>query len=649
LNIKKEVHMFEELFEPIYIGNVKIKNKLMMSPMVAHYAGSRGEVTDRMLRYYEERAKGGTGLILVETTLVHPDGRAIVRNPGMFSDELIPGWSQFVDAMHLHGARVGVQLGYGGNQGPDMLKELVSASAVPRKNKPARTPRELTIDEIEELIEAWAEAALRAKYAGFDFVQEHGSHGYLITQFCSPLTNRRTDEYGADRDLFAVKILRRIKEKCGEDYPVIYRLNSCEFVDGGITIEDAKRTAKRLEEAGMDAFDVTGGTNDSFDYFLPPVYSDSEDFYEFTKNASEIKKVVSVPVISGGLIVSPEKAVKAIKEGYVDMVFLGRALMADPDWAKKAKKGRVEEIKPCIGDMDGCVQRLFEVKSTWCTVNPFMGWEYRFGSSPGIAKEKKRVVVVGGGPGGMEAALIAAQRGHYVTLMEKDEELGGLLMIAAVPCNKKRFKSLIDWYKLQLPKAGVKIELGKKATVDSVVKKKPDVVIVATGSSPQGNRIEGANNAITADEFLLNKAKIGKRVVIVGGGHVGCELAVHISKNKAGGEITVLEALNDYLRDAGMVERVALERMLARSKVRIMVNTPVKRINKEEVIIEDKKGKESSMPADTIILATGRDPVCELEEELRGKVSEVHCVGDCISPRRILAAIHEGFGASMFI
>ena len=641
--------MFKELFEPINIGNVKIKNRLMMSPMVAHYAGVGGEVTDRMLRYYEERAKGGIGLVLVETTIVHPEGRAIVRNPGMFSDELIPGWSQFADAMHLHGARVGVQLGYGGNQGPDMLKELVSASAVPRKNKPARTPRELTIGEIEGLIEAWAESARRAKSAGIDFVEEHGSHGYLITQFCSPLTNRRTDEYGADRDLFAVKILRRIKEKCGEDYPVIYRLNSCEFVAGGITIEDAKRTAKRLEEAGIDAFDVTGGTNDSFDYFLPPVYRDSEDFYEFTKNAREIKKIVSVPVISGGLIVSPKKAVRAIKEGYVDMVFLGRATMADPDWPKKAKAGRVEEIRPCIGDMDGCVQRLFEVKGTWCTVNPYMGWEYRFGSSPEIAKEKKKVVVVGGGPGGMEAALIAAQRGHDVTLMEKDKELGGLIKIAAMPVNKKRFLSLVDWYKLELPKAGVKIELAKKGTVDNVLKQKPDVVILATGSRPKVDTIEGANNAITADDFLLNKVQIGERVVIIGGGTVGCELAAHITNSRTKGEVIVLEALGDYLRDAGMVERVALERMFSRSGVKIMVNTPVMHIHKKEVIIEDKKGKKSSIPADTVILSVGRDPICEFNEELRGKVPELYCVGDCVSPRKIIAAIHEGFGVSMFI
>lgn len=641
--------MFEELFEPIYIGNVKIKNKLMMSPMVPHYAGTRGEVTERMIRYYEERAKGGVGLILVETTIVHPEGRCIIRNPGMYTDEFIPGWSQFVDAMHLHGSRVGVQLGYGGNQGPNMLKELVSASAIPRKTKPGRTPRELTTEGIEELIEAWGEAARRAKEAGFDFVEEHGSHGYLITQFCSPLTNRRSDEYGADRDLFAVKILRRIKEKCGEDYPLLYRLNSSEFVEGGITIEDAKRTAKKLEQAGIDALDVTGGTNDSFDYFLPPMYLDSEDFYEFTKNAREIKKVVSVPVISGGLISHPEKAVRALKEGYVDMVFLGRALMADPEWPKKVREGRVAEIRPCIGEMDGCVDRLFEGRSTWCTVNSFQGWEYRFGSSPEPAQDKKRVVVVGGGPGGMEAALIAAQRGHNVTLMERDRDLGGLLKIAWVPAFKKRVKSLIDWYKLQLPKAGVKIELGKEATVDNVLELKPDVVMVATGSKPMVPTIKGANEAVTADDVLLGKDQVGKRVVIVGGGFVGCEMALHIHNTQQKREITIVEVLGDYLQGSGYVNRTALERMLDRAKVKVMLNMTVKEIRKTEVIVEDKLGKKSSIPADSVILAAGRVPISELEDQLKGKVPELYAVGDCVSPRRIMDAIHEAFGVSMFI
>jgi 2-enoate reductase len=371
---------------------------------------------------------------------------------------------------------------------------------------------------------------------------------------------------------------------------------------------------------------------------LPPVYLDSEDFYEFTKNAREIKKVVSVPVISGGLIGRPEKAVRAIKEGYVDMVFLGRALMADPAWAKKARQGKADEIKPCIGDMDGCVQRLFESKATWCTVNPFMGWEYRFGSDPGTAREKKKVVVAGGGPGGMEAALIAAWRGHEVTLMDK--ELGGLIRIASVPANKKRFKSLADWYKFQLPQAGVRIELGKEATADRVLGMKPDVVIVATGSRPRTDTVKGADNAVTADEILLGKARTGKRVVIVGGGYVGCEVALYLRSNGAEKQITVLEALDNYLQDAGMVDRVALQKMLARANIEI---------RKDEVVIENKKGERSSMPADTVILAAGRVPVCELEEQLRGKVSELHCIGDSVSPRRIMAAIHEGFGVSMFI
>jgi len=363
--------------------------------------------------------------------------------------------------------------------------------------------------------------------------------------------------------------------------------------------------------------------------------------------AKEIKKAVSIPVIGGSEVREPGEAEQAIVEGYTDMVLLGRPLITDPHWANKAREGRVNEIKKCICCNDGCAGRLFDGQIAWCTVNSYHGWEYRFSDPPQPAPVKKRVVVVGGGPGGMEAAVIAAQRGHEVTLVERDKELGGATKIASIPTFKKRVKFVTEWYNVQLPKAGVKVELGKEATANYIIGLKPDAVILATGARPLIPEILGVEAAATADDALQGKIEVGKRVAVIGGGLIGCETALHFAQQ--GKEVIILEVLDDILSDANGISRFTLERLMAEAKVKVMVGMLAEEIRKKEVIAADKLGCKSSIPVDTTILAVGRVRDNLLEEQLRGKVAQLSTVGDCISARKVMHAVHEGFGASMLL
>jgi len=647
---------FEKLFEPFNIGPLRVRNRIVMPPMVVGYAGPHGEVTEQLIAYYEARARGGVGLVIVEASYVSPEGKLVEGELGVYDDSLVPGLARLADAIKIHGAAAAVQIAHGGLQSK---AEPVGPSAIPRRViPPPTTPRELSTREVEELVDKFAAAAERVKRAGFDAVEVHGTHGYLITQFLSPLTNRRTDKYGADRALFAVEVVERIKERCGKAFPVIFRLNSSEFIEGGITVEDAKKVARRLEEAGVDAFDVTGGNYDTADYILMPYYYVEEGW--FFKLAKEVKSVVSVPIISGGLVTSPEVAERAIAEGYVDAVFLGRQLIADPEWPKKVAEGRVADIRPCIMCNEGCIgNRVFMGKPTWCTVNPLSGWEYRWRSEEEIprASVKKRVLIIGGGPAGLEAARVAALRGHEVTLVDENEQLGGILRYTSKLDFKQRLAKLVAWYERQLERLGVKVVKGRRADEGLLEELKPDVVVVATGSKPLTPKIPGVENAVMADDVLLGKVQPGAKVVIVGGGLVGVELALHLAKQ--GKDVTVVEALPEIARDLEPISKIALTRprgpwpegLLWKYNVKVLTSSPVVEVRKDGVVVVREMLRLETIPADTVILAVGRvanvDPA--LLEAARRVAKEVYVIGDAKSPRKVIDAIHEGFFTALSI
>ena len=637
---------YSKLFEPIKIGEILVPNRIVMAAMGVGYAGLSGEVTEQLIAHFEATARGGVGLIVVEATYVHPNGRLYDGETSIDDDKFIIGLARLVQRVKSYGARVALQINHGGIQ--SKVPQPVGPTAVRRMFSLGGPPRELSREEIEEIIDAYAAAVQRVMTAGFDMVEVHGTHGYLIAQFLSPITNKRSDEYGADKALFAVKIVERIREKCGKGYPIIFRLSATEFMEGGITVDFAKHAAKKLEEAGVNAIGVTGGNYDTAEHIIQPIYIGKQGY--FFDYASQIKKNVNIPVISGGCIFDPNIAEKAIKDGIVDMIFLGRQLLADPAWPKKVREGRIKEIRPCIL-CNECINSLFNIKPVVCSVNPLKGYEFKYLSEEEIAKasKPKLILVIGGGPAGLEAAKIAKIKGHKVILYDEKRKIGGTALLASKPEFKWRIGKLIEYYENTLKKLGVKLRLGEKINLKKIRRINPDVVIFATGSKPLKPEIPGVNYSVMVDDALLGKVKIGEKVIVVGGGLVGCEAALYLAMK--GRRVTVVEALPQIAVGEPIMNSVTLYRELVKNGANVLVNHKLLEIYRKGIIVADEKGEKKSIEADTIILAVGREPNIDekLVSEVKKTIKEVYIIGDAKEVRKILYAVNEGFYTALQI
>lgn len=629
-----------KLFEPFQIKNVNLRNRIVMPPMGSRLALPDGAVSETLINYYEERAKGGVGLIIVEYSYIDDKAsKAIPGQLGVYDEKLIPLLNELAERIKAYGAKVGLQINHAGRATSKAIigRKPLSPTAltVPRGDE---MTKELTIEEIEEIIEAYGEAARRTKAAGFDLVEIHGAHGYLICQFLSPLTNRRTDKYGSERVVFALEVLKRVREKVGEDFPIGFRISADEYIDGGITLALSKNYAKCLAEGGADYIHVSGGTILTVDKFISPMYYPPGGLVYL---AEEIKKNVKIPIITVGSIVDPLFAEKILQDGKADLVSMGRALIADPELPKKAAEGRLEDIRPCIRCNEGCYRRLREFKTQRCTVNPLVGREKRLEVIP--ANSPKNVLVVGGGPAGMEAAGIAALRGHKVTLFEKEKELGGQLRIASILPVKADIKKLVDFLSKQIKKLDVKVELGKEIHLETIGKIKPDAVIVATGATPLIPDIPGINRSFVhrASDILIGKGQLGKNVIVAGGGMVGCETAIFLSEYKK--NIMLIEMLPEIGINIEPNSRMVISKILRERGVKILNNVKLKEIKDGEIIIIDKNWKEYSLETESLIIALGSIANRSLVTELMDNHVEFYAIGDCVEPRKAINAIDEGF------
>ncbi len=662
--------MKDVLFEPVHIGDLEVKNRIYMPAMHMNMARDY-QVTDTLVDFYAERARGGAGLITVGYATV--DGLSgNTMNIGAHQDGFVPGLARLAKAIRENGARASVQLNHAGRYNFSFFldgKEPVAPSAVASRMT-RETPRELDVEEIEEIVRAFAQAALRVKTAGYDAVEVLSGTGYLISQFLSEVTNKRTDEYGGsfeNRMRFGLEVMRAIKEAVGESFPLVVRINGNEFMPGGLGRKPLQQYALRLVDAGVDALCINVGWHEAR---VPQIIAGVPRGV-FGYLARGIREKVNVPVIASHRINDPDVARELLADGMCDMVAIGRGLIADPWFPEKARTGREQEIVHCIGCAQGCFDHLFQLKPVACLCNPRAGKERETLTKK--ASETKRVMVVGGGAAGMSAAAAAAERGHEVTLYERSDRLGGQLILAGAPPGREEFVQLARDLQGQLASRGVRVVLNTAVDEAMLAKENPQAVVLATGGVPLTPPIPGVDlpHVVQAWDVLDGKVRTGKRVVVLGGGAVGFETALLLAdKGTLSGEalkflllnqaeepedlydlasrgtkdVVVVEMIDKVGKDIGKSTRWAMIQDAERAGVEVRTSATALEITETGVRVSTEAGEEE-IPADTVVLAVGVRAHNPLQEVLEKKGVPVIVAGDARRPAKAFDAIHQGFAA----
>lgn len=636
-----------KLLEPVTVGKLLFRNRIVMPPMLTCSARLDGSVTKVTLDHYSTRARGGVGAIIVEYSFV--DNKASKAAPsqlGIYSDNLLAGLNQLAEVIKANGAAALIQIVHGGRQSSPgaMGREPVAPSAIPSKVTGVM-PKELTIAEIVEIEDAFAEAALRAKLAGFDGVELHGAHGYLLSEFLSPYTNHRTDKYGGGlegRATAALEIIAKIRRKVGSDFIVGYRMSADDYLPGGITIAETGQFAMMLENAGVDYIHVSAGMAESGHHTVQPMYVSKAHNVHL---AEGIKKMASIPVITVGSH-DVYTAEEALKQGKADLVAMGRTLLADPELPTKLASGRVSDIRPCIRGNEGCISRVDFGLMIRCEVNPACCRDDEFNIIP--AANKKRVTVIGGGIAGLEAARVAALRGHEVTLLEKGGKLGGHLIEATVPKFKDKTRELLGWLIEQVEKTGVRVKLKTEATSSLIGELKPQVLIVAIGSDYIIPRVPGCEKAcvLTAKNVLLGERAVGDKVVVVGAGLIGCETALYLT-DELNRKVSIVEMLDEMLVGVQFMCQLALKERLKELDVDIHLGWHLDEITDKGLICSDKIWRRHQLEADTVVLATGLAARKGEVEQFKGLAPEVYTIGDCVEARKIYHCFEDAWRVAL--
>ncbi len=628
-----------KLFQPGRIGSLELKNRIVMAAMGTGYCHHDGYVLDEYIAFMEERAKGGTGLLMTGVTRILSEVGMRPGSMGIYDDKLIPGLKKLTDAVHKHDSKIFMQLHHSGTRTSEETRAVIpSAPSAIVHFRTGVVPRALTLLEIEHLIEAFGQGARRAKDAGFDGVEVHGGHGYLICQFLSPRANRRDDQYGgsvANRARFPCDIMREIRRVCGPDFPISFRVSATEYVEGGTDLEDTLQQVPLFVEAGADALHVSAGSDEALQWVTP-------DFNEppacLTYLAQAVKKITKVPVIAVGKLGDPRVADKVLEDGIADFVAVGRPLLADAYLPKKAQEGRVEDIMLCIYCNNGCTENRL-IGRNRCAVNPELGQEavYRFEKT----KKKKKVVIVGGGLAGMETATIAAERGHDVHLYEKTGALGGQWIPATAA--KPQIGTLTVNMERRLAASGAKVHLNMAMDAQGILKEKPDLVVVATGAKQNLPKIPGmeGKNIVMAWDVLDGSAKTGQEVVVVGGGLTGSDAAYFLARQ--GRRVSLINN-RQVLVHVERLSKLTLKEKLINNGVFLYPFSKAESITENGVnVIND--GEIVFLKADTVVISVGvkqDNGIASTLAELAPAL-DVKTIGDAYDPRTALEAIHEGF------
>lgn len=633
-----------KIAEPIKIGTMELKNRMYAAPMVTLYADENGNVTPKLCDIYRQKAKGGWGLVCVEATNVLFSGRNFTRMLGIYDDRQVTGLSELADAIRDGGTKSCIQLQHAGRQ-TDQRFNGGAPKLAPSPISPwppgSDNPTEMTLDDCENVAEAFVQAARRAKEAGFDSVQLHATHGFLLQEFMSPYTNQRSDKYG-DPCAFVCEVTRKVKDQVGRDFPVGIRIAADEYLgDKGITIDTfVSKFVTPLEEAGIDWFDVSAGMFETLVHWIQPIYFNKAYLVPL---AAKIKQVAAVPVSGIGKINEPDLAKRLIEDEEVDIVGFSRQSLADHNFPNKLLSGQDDEINRCICCDIGCTDRLLNQFGVSCAIH------FEFGKDPSVkeitpAADPKKVMVVGGGVAGMEAAKILAKRGHKVTLFEKETALGGTVGLASTlpKLATGELARITKLQKHQLEQTGVEIHLSTAVTPEKVRQFAPDAVIVATGGRPVMPDIPGINgkNVIVSDEFLKNRINNAENVIVLGGNY-GAEIAVSLAR--LGKKVTMVEesantATTPFIYLGRML---VLQSYLEADKVEVLTETKINEITDTGVKVTGKDGTEKTIAGDVVVIALGREADTELADAIEGMVPEMYRIGDCTEPHSIYRAIHQ--------